>query len=83
MTSTAVTGINELVTCDDSTADRLGIRTGAAIVVEDGRVAWIGSATSPSSWRRLTGWRTAAPWWTRRWSGSCWRDAATTARWRR
>jgi imidazolonepropionase len=46
MTSTAVTGINELVTCDDSTADRLGIRTGAAIVVEDGHVAWIGSATT-------------------------------------
>jgi imidazolonepropionase len=46
MTSTSVTGINELVTCDDSTGDRLGIRTGAAIVVEDGHVAWIGSATT-------------------------------------
>lgn len=44
MTTIAVTGINELVTCDDSTADKLGIRTGAAIVVEDGRVAWIGSS---------------------------------------
>src|SRR5690349_5050167 len=54
MTATAVTGINELVTCDDSTADRLGIRTGAAIVVEDGRVAWIGdSGQVPTADRQI------------------------------
>lgn len=54
MTAIAVTGINELVTCDDSTRDRLGIRTGAAIVVEDNRVAWIGDAgEAPAADRQI------------------------------
>ncbi len=45
--ATLVTGIGELVTCDgdgSSAEARLGLRTGAALVIEDGRVAWLGSA---------------------------------------
>ncbi len=54
MTATVITGIAELVTCDDSTDDRLGIRTDAAVVVQDGRVAWIGpDAQAPSADRRI------------------------------
>ena len=44
MTSTLVTGIGELVTCDGSTPDLLGTRHGAALVVEGGYVAWLGDA---------------------------------------
>jgi imidazolonepropionase len=44
MISTAVTGIGELVTCDASGSDLLGIRSNAALVVEDGMIAWIGAA---------------------------------------
>jgi imidazolonepropionase len=44
VSSTAVTGIGELVTCDGTGTDLLGIRSNAALVVEDGMVAWIGSA---------------------------------------
>jgi imidazolonepropionase len=44
MSSTVVTGIGELVTCDGSTPDGLGLRHDAAVVVEDGHVAWVGSA---------------------------------------
>jgi imidazolonepropionase len=51
--TTVITGIAELVTCDDSTADRLGIRGDAAVVVVDGRVAWIGDAAqAPAADRR-------------------------------
>ncbi len=54
MTSTLVTGIGELVTCDDSTPDRLGTRSGAAVLVEDGIVAWLGDATAaPAADRRV------------------------------
>ena len=45
MTSTVVTGIGELVTCDGSTPDGLGLRHDAAVVVEDGKVAWVGPAS--------------------------------------
>ena len=45
MSSTVVTGITELVTCDGSTPDGLGIVADAAVVVEDGHVAWIGPAS--------------------------------------
>src|SRR5687768_7123434 len=44
MRSTAVTGIGELVTCDGTGPELLGIRSNAALVVEDGMIAWIGSA---------------------------------------
>ncbi len=46
MTSTLITGIGELVTCDASLGDEspLGILRDAAFVVEDDRVAWVGSA---------------------------------------
>ncbi|MFW5471355.1 imidazolonepropionase [Knoellia sp. CPCC 206435] len=44
--STAYTGIGELVTCDGTGHAGLGLRAGAALVVEDGRVAWIGDSAS-------------------------------------
>jgi imidazolonepropionase len=47
MTSTLITGIGELVCCDDSTVDRLGIRRNAALVIIDGVIGWIG--TSPGA----------------------------------
>jgi imidazolonepropionase len=50
MNSTAVTGIGELVTCDGTGPDLLGIRCNAAVVVEDGMIAWIGpSADVPAA----------------------------------
>ncbi len=42
--STLVTNIAELVTNAPGADDLLGLRTGAALVVEDGRVAWVGAA---------------------------------------
>jgi imidazolonepropionase len=45
MNSIAVTGIGELVTCDGTGPDLLGIRSNAALVVEDDMIVWIGSAT--------------------------------------
>ena len=42
--STVVTGIGELVTCDGSTPDGLGLRHDAAVVVADGLIAWVGPA---------------------------------------
>jgi imidazolonepropionase len=44
VSSTLVTGIGELVTCDGPASDRLGCREDAALVVQDGRVAWVGDA---------------------------------------
>lgn len=44
MSSTVVTGIRELVTCDGSSPDGLGLRHDAAVVVEAGTVAWVGAA---------------------------------------
>ena len=49
MSSTAVTGIGELVTCDGTDPDQLGIRSHAALVVEDDVVAWIGQAADVPS----------------------------------
>ena len=45
MNSIAVTGIGELVTCDGTGPDLLGIRSNAALVGEDDMIVWIGSAT--------------------------------------
>jgi len=42
--STVVTGIGELVTHDERFTSDLGVVTDAAVVVEDGRVAWTGPA---------------------------------------
>lgn len=44
MSSTVITGIGELVTCDGTSADLLGIRSDAALVIEKGLIAWIGPA---------------------------------------
>jgi imidazolonepropionase len=50
MSSTAVIGIGELVACDGTGSDLLGIRSNAALVVEDGRIAWIGAiAETPAA----------------------------------
>ena len=48
MTATLITGIGELVTCDPAQGDgsALGILHDAALVTEDGRVAWLGPASS-------------------------------------
>ena len=45
MSSTVITGIAELVTCDGSTPDGLGLLHEAALVVEDGHIAWVGPAS--------------------------------------
>ena len=39
-----ITGIGELVTCDGTSADLLGIRSNAALVIEENLIAWIGPA---------------------------------------
>ncbi len=49
-----ITGIGELVTCDGDDADLLGLRHEAGVVVEDGRVSWIGpSAQAPAADEQL------------------------------
>jgi imidazolonepropionase len=54
VSSTVVAGIGELVTCDGTGTDGLGARTGAAVVVEDGLVAWIGpQSAAPAADRRV------------------------------
>ncbi len=54
MTSTLVTGIGELVTCDGTGPDRLGLRRDAALVAEDGRIAWVGAAAeAPAADRQV------------------------------
>jgi imidazolonepropionase len=44
MSSTLITGTGELVTCDGSGPELLGIRSNAAVAVEDDTIAWIGAA---------------------------------------
>ena len=51
MTATVITGIGDLVTCDESTEARLGLRTDAAVVIEDGADG-LGRAGPPGSRRR-------------------------------
>jgi len=46
MSSGVITGIGELVTCDGTGGDQLGIRLDAAVVVEDDMIAWIGGAAA-------------------------------------
>jgi imidazolonepropionase len=56
MTSVRYDGIEELVTCDPAQGDGspLGLLTDAALVVEDGRVAWVGSeAAAPAADERV------------------------------
>jgi imidazolonepropionase len=54
MSSTAVTGIGELVTCDGTGPDLLGIRTNAAVVVEADMIVWIGpTAETPAADARI------------------------------
>jgi imidazolonepropionase len=45
MSSTLINGIGELVTCDGTGSDLLGVRSKTALVVEDDKIAWIGAAT--------------------------------------
>ena len=52
--ATLITGIGELVTCDGTGPDGLGLRHDAAVVVEDGRVAWLGPrSAAPVADRRV------------------------------
>jgi imidazolonepropionase len=44
MTSTLITGIGELVSCDGTGTERLGVRRNAAIVATDGLIDWLGPA---------------------------------------
>jgi imidazolonepropionase len=54
VSSSVVTNIGELVTCDGSGEDPLGLRNGAAVVVEDGRVVWVGTASqAPAADRQV------------------------------
>ena len=54
MSSTLVTGIGELLTCDGLTPDLLGVRHDAALIAEGGRIAWVGDAcNAPEADRRL------------------------------
>jgi imidazolonepropionase len=54
MSSTLVTTIGELVTCDGPADDRLGLRRDAAVVVEDGYVVWLGpAAEAPAADHRV------------------------------
>ena len=54
MTSTLVTGIGELVTCDGTGEDQLGIRSGTALVAADDLIAWLGpAAQAPAADRRI------------------------------
>jgi hypothetical protein len=46
VTSTLITGIGELVTCDGTGEDGLGRQTGAAVMVTEDRIDWIGRAGS-------------------------------------
>ena len=54
MTSTLITNIAELATCDGTGADRLGLRHQAALVAEAGRIAWVGAAAdAPAADRQI------------------------------
>ncbi|MFW6869262.1 imidazolonepropionase [Nocardioides sp. CPCC 206347] len=45
-TSTLVTNIGELVTNDPAAADLLGLRANAAVVVDNGVIAWVGDTSA-------------------------------------
>ncbi|TQJ48697.1 imidazolonepropionase [Phycicoccus sp. SLBN-51] len=52
--STLVTGIGELVTCDGTGPEGLGLRHDAAVVVEGDHIAWVGSAAdAPAADRQV------------------------------
>src|SRR5215207_2285642 len=54
MRSTLVTGIGQLVTCDGTGPEGLGVREDTALVVQNGLIAWVGPANSaPSCDERL------------------------------
>lgn len=54
MSSEVILGIEELVTCDGSEPDRLGARSAAAVVTEDGLIAWVGpAAEAPAADRAI------------------------------
>ena len=63
MTSTVITGIGELVTCNGTGADRLGRCHDTALVAADGVISWIGPAVAaPAADRRVDlGGRTVLP----------------------
>ncbi|GAB3762845.1 imidazolonepropionase [Microlunatus parietis] len=46
MTATLITGIGQLVTCDGSGPDGLGLRDDQAVIASDGVINWIGPAAA-------------------------------------
>ena len=46
MSSTVITGIGELVTCDGTGLDHLGIKRDAAVVIDDDMIAWVGGSSA-------------------------------------
>jgi imidazolonepropionase len=54
LSATIYTGITELVTCDDSTDDQLGVRRDAALITDGDVITWIGPAAgAPAADRRV------------------------------
>lgn len=54
MTSTLIDNIGELVTCDGPPDDPLGVRSAAAVVIQDTEIAWIGPrAVAPEADERI------------------------------
>jgi imidazolonepropionase len=49
MSSTLINGIGELVTCDGTGPDLLGVRSKTALVVEDDTIAWMGASSETSA----------------------------------
>ncbi|MDE0547068.1 imidazolonepropionase [Microbacterium sp. C7(2022)] len=58
MTSTLITHISELTTNVAVAGDQCGTRHDAAVLIEDGRIAWVGAAADAET--RLARWDTAA-----------------------
>ncbi|WP_152364361.1 imidazolonepropionase [Microlunatus speluncae] len=63
MSSSLITGIGQLITCDGSGPDGLGERRDHAVIAEDGLIAWIGAVgAAPAADRRVDcGGRTVIP----------------------
>ncbi len=54
MSSTLITGIGQLITCDGAGPDGLGERRDYALITDDGRIGWLGPAgAAPAADRRI------------------------------
>lgn len=63
MTSTLLTGIGELVTCDEDGRPEIGVRHDLAVLVDGGRIAWVGpqEQAPPADTRHDLGGRALLP----------------------